>query len=75
MASMNQIFLTLPELSRRAGISLPTLRLYADTGLIECSYDTRGNRLFRETVVEQARRVRESRTRRAAPAIAQVSNG
>jgi DNA-binding transcriptional MerR regulator len=59
---MKQLLLTLPELGRRAGISLPTLRLYADVGLIECFRDTRGNRLFLEAAIDHARKVRESRT-------------
>lgn len=63
---MSQLLLTLPELSRRARISLPTLRLYADSGLVPCFKDTRGVRLFHETAVGQARAVLESRTRRAA---------
>ena len=62
---MTPTLLTLGELSRRAGISLQTARLYADSGLIPCYLDTRGNRLFSEAAVDQARRVKYDRTRRA----------
>jgi len=76
MDPMKEVLLTLPELARRTGISLPTLRLYSDSGLVPCQYDTRGNRLFVEAAVEKARQVRASRTRRlGAPAIAQAGNG
>jgi DNA-binding transcriptional MerR regulator len=56
--------LTLSEFARRAGISRPTARLYADSGIVPCYHDTRGGRLFLESAVEQARAAKESRVHR-----------
>lgn len=56
--------LPLSEFAKRAGISRPTARLYADAGLVPCYHDTRGARLFLESAVEAARAVKERRTRR-----------
>jgi len=56
--------LTLSEFARRAGISRPTARLYADAGIVLCYHDTRGGRLFLETAVDQARAAKEQRVRR-----------
>jgi DNA-binding transcriptional MerR regulator len=67
--------LTLPELSRRSQVSRLTLRHYADSGLIPCQYASDGSRLFDEEAVDQARKVRDSRTRKAAPVIEQAGNG
>ena len=64
--------MTVGEFSRKVGISSATIRIYADVGLIECFYTSRGDRLFREAAIEQAYRARESRTRKAAPAVAQA---
>jgi DNA-binding transcriptional MerR regulator len=55
--------MTVSELSRRTGICPGTLRLYSDAGWITCMYTARGDRLFQEAAVEQARQVRESRAR------------
>jgi len=63
---MKQFVLTLGELSRKAGIAPATARHYTDAGLVDCLYTSRGDRLFFEAAVEQARSVRESRVRRAA---------
>ena len=53
---------TLGTLSRRTGISKPTLRLYADTGLVPCLIDSVGRRLFQRSAAESALRVRDERT-------------
>jgi DNA-binding transcriptional MerR regulator len=67
--------MTVGEFSRKVGISSATTRIYADVGLIDCFYTSRGDRLFLEGAIEQARKARVSRTRKAAPALAQVGNG
>lgn len=54
---------TLGTVSRESNVSVPTLRLYADSGLIPCIRDSVGRRLFPESAVEAARRVRKERTR------------
>lgn len=69
---MKRTVLTLGELSRRSAISPPTLRLYSDAGLIDCLYTSRGDRLFFEEAIEQARRVRESRSRKRSAQVAQT---
>ena len=53
---------TLGTLRRQTGISVPTLRLYADSGLIPCIRDSVGRRLFPESAAEIALRVRDERT-------------
>ena len=53
---------TLGTLSRETGISIPTLRLYADTGLVDCIRDSVGRRLFPDSAAEIALRVRAERT-------------
>ena len=53
---------TLGTLSRETGISVPTLRLYADTALIPCIRDSVGRRLFPESAAKIALRVRDERT-------------
>ncbi|UCC14396.1 MAG: MerR family transcriptional regulator [Gammaproteobacteria bacterium] len=58
-----QQLLTLGSLAKQTGISRPTLRLYADSGLIPCSVDSTGRRLFPESASEIALRVRDNRTR------------
>jgi DNA-binding transcriptional MerR regulator len=63
--------MTVGEFSRKVGISSATIRIYADVGLIDCFYTSRGDRLFLEPAIEQARRARESRTRRPPAAVAQ----
>jgi DNA-binding transcriptional MerR regulator len=68
MAFMKTLLLTLPELSRRSTVSQPTLKLYADSGLLECSYDSRGCRLFGEKAIGEARRLRDERTGRRSEA-------
>jgi len=57
-----QQLLTLGSIARQTGISKPTLRLYADSGLIPCSVDCTGRRLFHESVIALALQVREERT-------------
>lgn len=54
---------TLGTLSRKTGISKPTLRLYADTGLVPCVVDSVGRRLFQPRAADIALRVRDERTR------------
>jgi DNA-binding transcriptional MerR regulator len=54
--------LTVGSMSKLTGISKPTLRLYADSGLVPCSVDSVGRRLFPETAPEIALRVRDERT-------------
>lgn len=56
--------LTVPELSRRARVSVPTIKLYAAAGLIRSYCDSRGNFLFPDSAIEEARAVRDSRIRR-----------
>ncbi len=56
-----QQFLTLGSLAKQTGISRPTLRLYADSGLIPCSLDSTGRRLFPESAPDIALRVRDER--------------
>jgi len=58
-----QQLLTLGSLAQKTGISKPTLRLYADSGLIPCSVDSVGRRLFLSSTAEIALRVRDERTR------------
>ncbi len=53
---------TLGTLSRETGISVPTLRLYADSSLIPCIRDSVGRRLFPKSAAEIALRVRDERT-------------
>ena len=60
-----QQLLTLGSLSKQTGISKPTLRLYADSGLVPCSVDSIGRRLFLESAAEIALRVRDERTGRS----------
>lgn len=54
--------LTLGTMSKETGISKPTLRLYADSGLVPCLIDSVGRRLFDENAPEIALRVRDERT-------------
>ena len=58
---MNRL-LTLGTMSKQTGISKPTLRLYADSGLVPCLVDSVGRRLFAESAAEIALRVRDERT-------------
>jgi DNA-binding transcriptional MerR regulator len=58
-----QQLLTLGSVAQQTGISKPTLRLYADSGLIPCSVDFTGRRLFHTNVIDLALQVREERTR------------
>ncbi len=53
---------TLGTLAKETGISIPTLRLYADSALIPCIRDSVGRRLFPEGAAEIALRVRDERT-------------
>ena len=53
---------TLGTLHQRTGISKPTLRLYADTGLVPCLVDSVGRRLFQPSAAKIALRVRDERT-------------
>ncbi len=53
--------MTVGELSRKTHISAATVRLYADLGLVECFYTTRGDRLFLQEAVDQALLARASR--------------
>ena len=52
---------TLGTLSRETGISIPTLRLYADTQLIPCIRDSVGRRLFPRNAGALALEVRATR--------------
>ncbi len=54
---------TLGTLSRQTGISKPTLRLYADSGLVPCLITSVGHRLFQPSAAKTALRVRDERTR------------
>lgn len=67
--------MTVGEFSRKVGISSATVRIYADVGLIDCFYTSRGDRLFLEVAIEQARSARKSRMRGTMAPIAQASNG
>lgn len=52
---------TLGTLSRQTGISKPTLRLYADSGLIPCLVNSVGHRLFQRSAAQKALRIRDER--------------
>lgn len=52
---------TLGTLSRQTGISKPTLRLYADSGLIPCLVNSVGHRLFQPSAAKEALRIRDER--------------
>lgn len=54
---------TLGTLSRQTGISKPTLRLYADSGLLPCLVNSVGHRLFQPSAAKIAIRIRNERTR------------
>jgi DNA-binding transcriptional MerR regulator len=56
--------LTLGALRKETGISLQTLRRYADAGWIDCELDSTGRRIFTIEAIAQARQVFESRTSR-----------
>lgn len=56
--------LTLGTLHEESEVSKPSLRLYADLGLIPCRVDTVGRRLFPEAAIEAARKVRAERVGR-----------
>jgi len=56
--------LTLGALRKETGISLQTLRRYADAGWIDCELDSTGRRIFTIEAIDQARKVFESRTAR-----------
>ena len=58
---------TLGTLSRQTGISKPTLRLYADSGLVPCMVNSVGHRLFQPSAAEIALRVRDERTGHTKP--------
>ena len=57
--------LTIGALRTATGISLPTLRRYGDAGLIECTVDSAGRRLFPRQAVDQAKQVRIKNAARA----------
>lgn len=54
--------LTIGTMSKKTGISKPTLRLYADSGLVPCQKDSVGRRLFEAGAPKIALRVRDERT-------------
>jgi len=56
--------LTVGAMVRKAGLSAPTIRLYADSGLIPCEADSTGRRLFPPMAVEMAKRVHAERMAR-----------
>ncbi len=53
--------LTIGSMSKVTGISKPTLRLYADSGLVPCQIDSVGRRLFDASAPKIALRVRDQR--------------
>lgn len=55
---------TLGTVSKESGVSVPTLRLYADSGLIPCIRDSVGRRLFQHDAGQLALRVRQERMNR-----------
>lgn len=56
--------LTVGAVSRGAGLSPPTIRLYADAGWIPCEVDSTGRRLFHHVAIELAKRVHVERMQR-----------
>lgn len=52
---------TVTEVARGAELTAETIRLYADTGLIESTRLANGTRLFRADAVEKARALAVSR--------------
>ena len=66
--AMNQL-LTIGALRAATGISAPTLRRYGDAGLISCTVDSAGRRLFPAEAVDEAKRVRARHAERAGQGI------
>jgi len=65
--------LTLGALNKATGISLPTLRRYADAGWIGCQVDSTGRRLFKSAAIEEARVVLARRTQRGSLSLVAAS--
>ncbi len=61
---VTKVRLTVGAVSRGAGLSPPTIRLYADAGWIPSELDSTGRRLFPEMAIEMARRVHTERMQR-----------
>ena len=56
--------LAMGAMVRQTGLSPPTLRLYADAGLIPCEVDSTGRRLFPPMAIEMAKRIHAERLAR-----------
>lgn len=56
--------LTIGALHRETGISIPTLKLYADSKLIPSIRDSTGRRLFPSSAAQMALKLREERMAR-----------
>lgn len=54
--------MTVGELHQKTGISSATIRIYADLGLVECFYTSRGDRLFLQAATNKALKVFKERT-------------
>jgi DNA-binding transcriptional MerR regulator len=55
---------TTGTVARQGEVSPPTVRLYAQLGLLEFTRDSRGNRLFRKGTGEKVREIYQERMAR-----------
>jgi len=55
---------TTGSLARKAGVLPETIRLYGDTGLIDCRRSATGVRMFRPSAADQVKRILAERLAR-----------
>lgn len=58
---MNDYTDTAGAIARKAGVSVPTVNVYAELGLVDCIRASNGWRLFKPSAADRVREVRDKR--------------